>query len=270
MENQAIIEKLRKLIAHEKSAREIGSIAEAEAFAVKIQSLLDEYKLGMDEIEYAEREAQEPIDWELISMEEGGFTERKSKVYWQILLASTIAKCNGCQIVTNGRSNSLYFVGRASDRELSKMLFVYMLELAGELSKKDALANREEQRRVWKECKSQCRSQWSPYHLKKKMRQYRDAFLMGFAGAVSERLQQQHDEMIAANESSTAMVHIKKDAVAIHEFLSDKGLHKRRPVRATVRNEDALARGEQAGKSVALTPNRFSTSSRPAIGLLNS
>ena len=49
--NNPIIEKLRKLIAHEKSARSIGNIHEAEAFASRIQTLLDEHKLSMGEVE---------------------------------------------------------------------------------------------------------------------------------------------------------------------------------------------------------------------------
>lgn len=52
--NKSIIEKLRKLIRHERSAREIGSIAEAEAFAERIQSLCDEYNLSISEIDIDE------------------------------------------------------------------------------------------------------------------------------------------------------------------------------------------------------------------------
>lgn len=53
MENP-IIEKLRKLIAMEQSARSIGSLAEAEAFASKVQELLSKHKLEMSEIELDE------------------------------------------------------------------------------------------------------------------------------------------------------------------------------------------------------------------------
>jgi len=38
--NEKIIDRLRKLIRHERSAREIGNVAEAAAFAATIQALL--------------------------------------------------------------------------------------------------------------------------------------------------------------------------------------------------------------------------------------
>lgn len=47
---EAIKDKLRKLIAKEASAREIGNLAEAEAFASKIQELMIDYELEMDDI----------------------------------------------------------------------------------------------------------------------------------------------------------------------------------------------------------------------------
>ena len=37
---EKVIDKLRKLIEHEKSARHIGSVAEAESFAARIQELM--------------------------------------------------------------------------------------------------------------------------------------------------------------------------------------------------------------------------------------
>jgi hypothetical protein len=61
MEN-TIVAKLRKLVAHERSTRSIGSLAEAETFAAKIQDLLTAHKLSMSEIDFQAREEGEPID----------------------------------------------------------------------------------------------------------------------------------------------------------------------------------------------------------------
>lgn len=47
---EQIKDKLRKLIAKEASARDIGNLAEAEAFAAKIQQLMIEYELEMDDL----------------------------------------------------------------------------------------------------------------------------------------------------------------------------------------------------------------------------
>ena len=54
MENK-ILEKIKKLIRHKESAEKIGSISEAEAFAVKIQKLLNEYNISLSDIDLEER-----------------------------------------------------------------------------------------------------------------------------------------------------------------------------------------------------------------------
>lgn len=45
-----IIDKVNKLIAHEKSARTIGSIHEADAFFALIESLMKQHKITQDEL----------------------------------------------------------------------------------------------------------------------------------------------------------------------------------------------------------------------------
>lgn len=55
MENQnQILEKIKKLIAHQKSAQEMGSVKEAEAFAKKVQNLLDKYNISLQDIPFEE------------------------------------------------------------------------------------------------------------------------------------------------------------------------------------------------------------------------
>lgn len=81
MENP-IIEKLRKLIAMEQSARSIGSLAEAEAFASKVQELLSKHKLEMSEIELDEQEESDPIDWEEVRTDEAGFKTKRGRAAW--------------------------------------------------------------------------------------------------------------------------------------------------------------------------------------------
>lgn len=53
---ESVMELLAKLMRHEQSAREVGSLAEAEAFASKVQAMLTKHKLEMSEIKFEERE----------------------------------------------------------------------------------------------------------------------------------------------------------------------------------------------------------------------
>jgi hypothetical protein len=56
-----LIDRLQKLIAHERSSRDIGNTAEAEAFAVKIQTMLTQHKLTMSDVEFEAQDATDPI-----------------------------------------------------------------------------------------------------------------------------------------------------------------------------------------------------------------
>jgi len=56
MSNEAIKDKLRKLIAHEQSARAIGNVAEADAYARHVKTLLRRHGLTKKSLSQPERE----------------------------------------------------------------------------------------------------------------------------------------------------------------------------------------------------------------------
>lgn len=89
-----IIDKLAKMLRHQESAKAIGSIAEAEAFATRIQELLDKHKLEMSDIQFSEQEAAEPIDYDVIAPRHLGIKEERKRVEWQEDLAMSIAHSN--------------------------------------------------------------------------------------------------------------------------------------------------------------------------------
>lgn len=260
-----IIEKLRKLIAHEKSARSVGSLAEAEAFAAKIQELLLANKLGMDEIALDERERSEPIESLWVNPEDAGCRRRSKRVEWQERLAYAVARCNGCELLITPSSNVVFFVGRTSDREAAKALFLYLLELAKRLPQNAALENAADER---VKCMAVWGRSWESY-FKQWMKDYREAWRAGFGSAVTRRLYAKYAEMMereraAHGEESTALVHIKRDEQAIRQYLDDLFKDKkewtekqRNNVARQPFNPDAYADGQRAGQSVALTANRL-------------
>jgi len=257
MKGNDVLELLRKLVAHEKSARTVGSIAEAEAFAAKIQTLLAEHKLGMSDVEFAAREAEEPIAWQFVDPADAGFGRtKKGRVPWQIFLANNVAEANTCQVVLAG-GNRLYFVGRTSDRELCRVFFLYLLDLAREMAEKDARANMDEQREEFRESKGYLASwhQHNPREFLAWMQDYRKAWYNGFAGVVGERIEEKAKaSREGANEN--AIVHIDRDKLAVKEEVDAKS----KPAEfggKLGRNELAMMRGALAGGGIALTPHTF-------------
>lgn len=266
-----IIDKLRKLIAHEKSARTIGNLKEAEAFAARIQDILTAHKLGMDEVAYAEREASEPIDWLRCNSEEVEGNGKRVKVYWQVELAKAIAYVNSSQMVHSGGSSgsAFFFVGRTSDRELCKALWIYLVELGNELCETAASEDRGEQYFYFRDTKNHAKAlPWYPVAFRAWMKDYRKAWRVGFADAICKRLYDNYAKAMKKAEGGTAIIHIKKDALAVEAFLKKKTTRAAQPQRSGD-NKDAYKRGASTGNAIALTPNRFKpTNSGRTIGLL--
>jgi len=125
----AILGTLAKLIAHEKSARSIGSVEEAEAFAAKIQELMFKHKLEMTDVEYAEQEKSEPVLAEFMTEEELTGASRRSvqSQTWVGILMEAVTRANFCRAIgTRGKGNSYTVFGRESDRIAAKSTFSYL------------------------------------------------------------------------------------------------------------------------------------------------
>jgi hypothetical protein len=132
-----IIELLRKLIASEKSERELGNLAMAESFAAKAQELLTKHKLEMTDVEFAAEEANEPIIGENVSSDDLiGIDAKKSNDKWHSILISVIADANFCKVM-GGRGNHFVIVGRESDRLAVKALFTYLSQACIEMARRE-------------------------------------------------------------------------------------------------------------------------------------
>jgi len=258
-----ILEKLKKLIAHEQSARTIGNIHEAEAFASKIQDLLTTHKLSMSEVDFQAREDGEPIDWEPV-LSEYGKKSTGLKAYWRLTLARAIAKVNSCEIVNRSRSGgrSFYFIGRTSDRELAKVLYLHLVDLGEDICAKASREDREVQSlkfNVKHGISDYSVPTWAKVSFAAHMKSYRESWKIGFGEAVAKRLIDRYEETLKAQAqvSANAIIHIKKDALAIQEYLKGPVRQGHSRTQKDDSNADGYARGQKTGNSVNLSPNRF-------------
>jgi Protein of unknown function (DUF2786) len=243
--NEAIIDKLRKLINHEKSARSIGSIAEAEIFAEKVQELLDQYNLSLSDIDMTEvRQTTGRTDVDL-----------KVRHRWQHILATEIGKLNGCLIVGAGVNGSMV-IGSRIDRLIVIEIWEYFESLCR------ALADR-----YMKEYRSSL-----VYRLKRKKhfhsRRARFSFCLGFAVTLARRLKAKHEADLAASQTSTALVFIGDKLMDAQDWVDDNlRIVESAWPRIGRRNihDDAYERGVAMGNTVALTTK--TVASNPAKNL---
>jgi hypothetical protein len=132
--SKELLEKIAKLKAHAESAKTIGSEAEAEAFAAKVNAMLLEHKLSMTDVEMVDLEA-DPIDIHLVNLR--GYPDIKRvrrRVEWQENLAAVIADAHFCRIMVYPSTNYISFVGRKSDAEIAEYMWVTMVRAAQKLA----------------------------------------------------------------------------------------------------------------------------------------
>lgn len=259
------IDKLRKLIAHERSARQIGSIGEAEVFASKIQEWLTRHKLTLEDVaaEAALLAGDEEIGSEQVT------TRTKRRIFWQEDLASGIAKSNSCEIVILSHympgvsyrrtfprrrfvyksryAHSILFVGRKADREICRELFDYFTTLALELAHQAAETN--------KSSAFYKRFDYDPQWRATRTKEFKQGFLAGFAGAINKRLiaaRRDIEKDIPAD--STALVLARRADEAVRNYREQHWIE--RDSRSTTERRiplSGLDEGRKAGGSVALT-----------------
>src|ERR1039458_6827885 len=133
-----IVDLLNKLIASERSERELGNIGAAESFAAKAQELLFKNKLSMSDLDYAAEEAEEPIVGEVFSTEELlDMPPKSTNENWMGVLINALCKANFCKVIRSA-TNRYTVVGRLTDRNGVCSLFVYLSKAAMEMSKQQA------------------------------------------------------------------------------------------------------------------------------------
>lgn len=234
--SEKIIDRLRKLINHEKSARSIGSIAEAEVFAEKIQELLDEYNLSLSDIDMNEvrkTTGQSKCDLKL-------------NHFWQNIFAQDIARLNSCRIV--GHWEGFLIIGATVDRLIVIELYEYFVSLCEIFATrfmKEYHASAAYRRKVRKHMHS---------------RKQRSSFCLGFVVALIERFRAKHAEAVAASQTSTALIFIGNKLSDADDWIDDnlaiKEVSTGKPKKKDL-DWSAYDRGKEAGESVALTSKTF-------------
>ncbi len=232
-----IIEKLRKLIAHAKSAREIGNVAEAEAFAEKIQELLDTHNLSMSEIEIETAKSS-------VNHSHSGLHAINQ---WQQLFCNNLAAINGCRLVLRGTEITL--VGSDVDRLIVIEIYEYFTELA-----KIFAENSLKEFKLTPEYK---RKRKKIYH----SRRFKHSFLHGFVFALIKRFREKHEAAQRSAEKSQALIFIGNKLAEAERWMENNIQFRNKPTKKFQRskfNLDALNKGVEAGNSVALTTKTVS------------
>jgi hypothetical protein len=167
-----LLSKIKKLLAKAASCRAIGSQAEAEAFATKAQSMLDEHKLSMSDLEFEQMKQDDPINRERINWSDFGLSMKHKRCNWLEALSHIVSKAHGCRFLVRTKTNLITFIGRKVDRQVAIYVTGTLARAIEELSNARYNSFYYEMEKA--------KTQW-------RARGFRESYIMGFIAAIAAR-----------------------------------------------------------------------------------
>jgi hypothetical protein len=222
MEN--IIEKIKKLMAHAESAKDLGSIAESEAFISKAMDLARKAAIDLNSINFEEEPSTKIIHLrfplsDLEKSHEGQFIPN---------LLGVVAKANQCRVIFSTANGTFILVGQKHSIELT----YYLVEQV-------AIKIREEARRAFKQ-----------YTGPEKRNTFFRGFYLGAVIGIKERLEEEEHEELKENQSYALVVHKVTDLV--NSYVNDTFNLRNGGTGRALRGAGGFGKGKEAAKNISI------------------
>lgn len=238
-----ILGKLKKLMLHKESAEKLGSIAEAEAFALKIQKLLNEYNLSLSDINLEDRKDQ--VKKEKADGKSPGFKGTSSYHVMRV-----IAKYNWCRVYTSeyAGDTTMTLIGDPQNIEVCKYLHAIVFKAGVEIGKKEyRIYVKEEKAKLFQMNKPVSRGA------------YMRAFLTGFKNGLEAKFKAEMEVFKKTNSKADALI-VSNDSAIISYVNAHLG-----PIKTTTKRggighgTNASDKGFEAGKAIQIAKGITST-----------
>lgn len=250
--SEKIIDKLAKLIKHEQSARSIGNMHEAEAFAGRIQILLTQHQLSMSDIDIeAETQDVEQVGKQGINPRDIGQKFTGKRIQWQITLLKWIAKTNNCSTLITQGSNFQTVVGFNADRQNVVAVYSYFVKLAQELCETHFTVHK-----MSPEYQAYMADDFNWVGEKRAYsRTWKRSWLEGFVAAVTNRMWVTYSDTLKVAEDQNqcqGLVHLRNKQALVKDFMNNGNYKNISQSKAGV-NSSAYGQGKAVGNGVALS-----------------
>lgn len=245
-QSEAIKSKIEKLFKKAESAKELGSLQEAETFMAKAQEILTKYNIEQSELNLGD-EQENPVGYEVINMGEA-HNWKKTDGRWLIQLYHVVGQHNFCKVVINrtpGTSQVITLIGEDHNRDVVKFMCSNIIPKIRNLEK----------------------DRWKEYHGSEKRNAFRRAYLSGAAAGIGAKLSEQRKQDKAKYEGLTGII-VLKDQLVDEKTAEIFGKLKQSRSRRLSAN-DAGARGYSDGKKVKVDPGVKGGKSSNGPNLLN-
>lgn len=240
-----ILNKLKKLMNHEKSARRLGNIAEAEAFAAKVQKILLTHNLTLNSS--GDHPADEPIAHRVVPAEEAELRPRKSREEWTERLADAIARNFLCRLLLLPNSNTVVFVGRRTEREAAASMYLRLVHISQQLCEKEF--------RFWKSAIGHACQISGQACCAADSRRWKRSFLVGFATGLDDRFSRvRHAAYSHGAASGRYLVPLRSPEKALDDHIGK--IPAGRPIGGDDHHCGAFSRGRAHAATVAFSDHK--------------
>lgn len=237
-----IKEKLQKLIAKEESARKLGSLEEAEAFAAKIAQLLLAYELDIQDIKNNPEETQ--VGDQIFDTEGLTGSHEANWVNYLYIACDSACFCQAVHYLGKPGQKTSYKVmifGTAPNREFLHFMVAQLVVKLRELS----------------------RLAFKNYSGKDKRNTFIRSFLKGATDGIKTRLKLDSLHKQQMNTQVAGLVHNKNQAIVNYQRANGFYFeaHKRRNPGST----DGFIQGREAGLKVPINKGVGTSSKGPLL-----
>jgi hypothetical protein len=123
-DNQTIIQRIKGLMRHADSAKEMGSLAEAETFTNKVNELLLQYNLEMMDVIAAADKNDQFKNW--MYTENISYKDNQSGSRWKKLLVNVLTKHNLCTYTTLDYNKTFQVYGHMENVDVVVWMYNYL------------------------------------------------------------------------------------------------------------------------------------------------
>lgn len=213
--------RIEKMLRKAESAKEIGSLHEAELFAKTANKLLMEYNLSISDINLGENK-QNINDFCL------ELKYNKTDGDWMVRLYHIIAKFNLCKVIQIGKTTKIVIIGEKYNVDLVMFISSQLVHVI----------------------KSLCSQRWKEYNGFEKKNTFKRGYYIGAVNGLYEKLEQQQQELNREMVGITAL--IKTNEIAIQEKVSQMFNNLKKGKSRRLSGSDGATLGKIDGKNMQI------------------
>lgn len=197
---QNILDRVQKLINLKEGAEAVGSLAEAENAAARLQDLVMKYNLDLEEVKKSqiEKRAEMFDEWVDLSSKQD-----KKESFWVPKLYAAIARSNFCKVFPNQRG--IWIIGEKHNAEL-------VLYISEQMISKVRIAAK----LAWKKYEQENKDNWQA----EKRGTFIRGFLAGACSGIEQKLYREKQEMSQEGNPYAVMI-VNRDKV-VQDYFYEK------------------------------------------------